>query len=347
MAQIPISGSNSHFYVVEVRRKVGYDVKLPGEAVIIHEVLTSRQEPAHVIDIDGNGNTGDTGAMWTVGETFLDAPNGISVHIDSQTATGYVITISSGVAPPPATPGTYDDKASPWAYTTTWANITVTSAYAGGYKTSSSTGAMATVYFSGVQAKLFFTKNSSMGKLDVYVDDVKVAQINQYSLTQAFQKTWLSAVYPDGVHKIQFVRASAKVNVDAIQVIAAPPPPAPVGPGTYENTNLNWAFSGAWSKTTLSGASGGSVQTSSGVSNSASLLVNSGSGFILRYFTRKGFGTLDVYVDNIKVTSLNQSSGTLVTAWKTYTLSLTSGTHTIKLVDASGKVNFDNIVISP
>ena len=92
MAQIPIQGSATHFYTVEARRKVGYDDPLPGNAVIIHGVdSTGRQ--ATVVDADGNGDTGDAGAMWTVGETFTDAANGISVSVDSATATGFVVTI--------------------------------------------------------------------------------------------------------------------------------------------------------------------------------------------------------------------------------------------------------------
>jgi M6 family metalloprotease-like protein len=106
VAIIPIGGSATHFYTVEVRRWAGYDVKLPGEAVIIHEVDTTQLNPAHVIDIDGNGNTGDAGAMWTVGETFSDAENQVTVSIDSATASGYVVTISLGVAPPPTSPPT-------------------------------------------------------------------------------------------------------------------------------------------------------------------------------------------------------------------------------------------------
>ncbi|MFP5247276.1 MAG: Ig-like domain repeat protein, partial [Thermoanaerobaculia bacterium] len=97
MAVIPINGSSSHFYTVEVRRKVGYDVKLPGEGVIIHEVLTSRSRPANVVDPDGNFNTGDAGAIWTAGETFTDGANGVQVTVNSATATGYSVTINTGV----------------------------------------------------------------------------------------------------------------------------------------------------------------------------------------------------------------------------------------------------------
>jgi len=87
MAWIPISVSDG--YTVEARRRVGYDTKLAGDAVIIHKVW-----PADLVDIDG-GATDDAGAMWTPGETFTDAANGISVRVNSATATGFVITIDS------------------------------------------------------------------------------------------------------------------------------------------------------------------------------------------------------------------------------------------------------------
>ena len=97
MVQIPINGSSTHFYSVEARRLAGYDVKLPGNAVVIHEVDTTRGIPAHVIDPDGNGDTGDAGAMWTVGETFSDTTYGISVTVVSATASGFQVTI---ITPP-------------------------------------------------------------------------------------------------------------------------------------------------------------------------------------------------------------------------------------------------------
>ena len=96
MAQIPIGGSGNHFYTVEARRLTGYDVKLAGAAVIIHEVDTTRSRPAYVIDPDLNGVTSDAGAMWLAGETFVDAANGISVRVDSATSTGFQVTIVNG-----------------------------------------------------------------------------------------------------------------------------------------------------------------------------------------------------------------------------------------------------------
>jgi M6 family metalloprotease-like protein len=104
MAVIPIDGSDTHFYTIEVRSREGYDVKLPGEAVIIHEVDTTRQIPAHVVDVDLNGNTGDPGAMWIVGETFTDEVNNITVSMDSEVVSGFIVTITLGDVSPTNTP---------------------------------------------------------------------------------------------------------------------------------------------------------------------------------------------------------------------------------------------------
>ena len=97
MVKIPIGGSGSNFYTVEARRLTGYDAQLPGQAVIIHNVLTSRIEPAHVIDIDNNQVTGDGGAMWTTGEIFRDNTNKIAVAVLGSTASGFRVHVNSGL----------------------------------------------------------------------------------------------------------------------------------------------------------------------------------------------------------------------------------------------------------
>jgi M6 family metalloprotease-like protein len=103
MIVLPVNGSQTMFYTVEVRRWAGYDVKLPLEGVIIHQVNTTTGTPAVVIDADNNGNTGDAGAAWGVGESFSDTAYGITVTINSETATGYVVTVTNnpGTLPTP------------------------------------------------------------------------------------------------------------------------------------------------------------------------------------------------------------------------------------------------------
>jgi M6 family metalloprotease-like protein len=101
MVKIPIGGSSTRFYTVEARRLTGYDVQLPGNAVVIHDVDTTRNEsdeaPAHVIDIDNNTVTGDAGAMWTTGEIFRNNTYKISVAILGATTTGFRVYVASGL----------------------------------------------------------------------------------------------------------------------------------------------------------------------------------------------------------------------------------------------------------
>jgi M6 family metalloprotease-like protein len=149
MIQIPINGSFTHFYTVEVRRQTGYDIKLPGQAVIIHEVDTTRAEPAHVIDTDGNGNTGDAGAMWTVGETFTDSAIGLTVSMLSATATGFQVQILCDCAQtsPPAPPANFRvSNATPFSVTLAWDDAY----FETGYKIYKWDGVSAFVYYDSV-----------------------------------------------------------------------------------------------------------------------------------------------------------------------------------------------------
>lgn len=77
-------------YSLEARKRVGYDVKLLGDAVIIHNLSSFIPE---LVDNDGNDVYDDDGARWTPGETFSDAGNGISITVDEATATGFTVTI--------------------------------------------------------------------------------------------------------------------------------------------------------------------------------------------------------------------------------------------------------------
>ncbi len=97
-AKVLIENDPIRFITVEARQQVGYDFWLPAldgwdKSVIIHDVDTWLWEPAHVIDIDYNGETEDDGAMWLPGEEYYNAAYGIRVTIDEATLTGFIVTI--------------------------------------------------------------------------------------------------------------------------------------------------------------------------------------------------------------------------------------------------------------
>src|SRR5262249_2047387 len=90
----------TRFYTVETRRLAGYDAPLPGHAVIIHLVDTTRADrDAQVVDPDANGDPDDAGAMWLPGDMFVDSDNGISVAVVGEPAQGCMVTVSSAGGP--------------------------------------------------------------------------------------------------------------------------------------------------------------------------------------------------------------------------------------------------------
>lgn len=99
IVRIPLPGSTTKFYTAETRRLAGYDAPLPGHAVVIHLVDTTRSDrDARVVDPDGDGDPDDASAMWLPGETFTDATNNISIAIGSAVGQGYLVTVTNGNA---------------------------------------------------------------------------------------------------------------------------------------------------------------------------------------------------------------------------------------------------------
>jgi M6 family metalloprotease-like protein len=103
LAQIPINGSADDFYTIEARLRVGYDIALPGDGVIIHRVNKQRENQAWIVPPPGSTpdsmrqgevpGVGDLNALWPVGSTFTDAANGIAVRVNgfsSQTGTAVI-----------------------------------------------------------------------------------------------------------------------------------------------------------------------------------------------------------------------------------------------------------------
>ncbi len=103
LAIIPINGAVDKYYSVEVRKKAGYDVKLPGEGVILHKVDKTRQVMAEFIDFDNNNNTGDEAAIWIPGESWEDTGQWIWMSVRSAVGDGYEVILSnaSGNTIPP------------------------------------------------------------------------------------------------------------------------------------------------------------------------------------------------------------------------------------------------------
>jgi M6 family metalloprotease-like protein len=90
-------GTTSRYYTVEVRKRSGgiFEANLPGDAVIVHEVQTSRSEPAWSQDADvpPANRANNEGSMFKVGETWVSPDYAFRVTVEAATAEGFVVTV--------------------------------------------------------------------------------------------------------------------------------------------------------------------------------------------------------------------------------------------------------------
>ncbi len=169
----------------------------------------------------------------------------------------------------------------------------------------------ATFQFSGSQVTLFYTAYTNRGKMDVYVDDVFVTQIDGYSAGRIWQKEWSSDDLGASTHTIKIVNAGPAgtiVDIDAIEIKDYAPPPTP-GIGKYNDTASGWSYSSGWTTWSGSGPYNNDIHYSNTTGNTAEFTFE-GSQLILVYTGYTNRGTVDVYVDDILEGTINQYSAT-------------------------------------
>jgi hypothetical protein len=119
--------------------------------------------------------------------------------------------------------GTYEDNHSGWEYSTmipTWLEITDPNATAGHYRRIANApfGSLARFWFSGTRFQLIFLRDTGYGKLDVYVDGIKIGTINQYFAVADWLSSWTSPILAFGNHVVEFRVLGTRANIDRIKI---------------------------------------------------------------------------------------------------------------------------------
>lgn len=100
-------------------------------------------------------------------------------------------------------PGTYEESSSAISYSSSWSRLSSSGSSGGAIRYSSSTSASATLTFTGPTITWYTWKSASGGIVDVYLDGVKVASVDNYASSTStrvigYRNTSLSA----GTHTI-------------------------------------------------------------------------------------------------------------------------------------------------
>jgi M6 family metalloprotease-like protein/uncharacterized repeat protein (TIGR02543 family) len=100
--KVPISNSQSKYYLIEVRQRIGFDSALPTVGVLILYVdETALIGKVKVMDANPDVS-GLKAATWSVGRVLNDETNNIAIKVLSQLGNSYQVTVSrSGIIQPP------------------------------------------------------------------------------------------------------------------------------------------------------------------------------------------------------------------------------------------------------
>jgi len=93
------SQDSKHYYLVEVRQKLGFDVALPSTGVLITYIDVTKSNPVKVIDAVQTSSTLDD-APFQVGQKYSDVANSITISVTGTTGLSFTVVVDT-LAPSP------------------------------------------------------------------------------------------------------------------------------------------------------------------------------------------------------------------------------------------------------
>jgi hypothetical protein len=211
--------------------------------------------------------------------------------------------------------GMYDDSRPEWVYSPGWTTKTASNAVGGTIHSSSTEGSTAAFLFRGPAFfTLFYRMGPQRGTFEVWVDGVKHKTINAYRATAVWQTKYTSPAFTTaGDHEVVVKNISPTgtyIDVDAIEITLTP---TPAGVGIYDDIDVQWIYSSGWTtKTGSTGPLDGTFHLTSTRGATATFVFQAPARFTLYYRTGPSRGTFAVWVDGVKIATINAYNATTV-----------------------------------
>ena len=104
------SQNSSQYYLIEVRRQIGFDAALPTSGVLI-TYIDENKPVGKVQLINADPGTVDlSNAAWQTGQTFTDSKHGLSIAITAESGNSYEVTVTRPAASPPLNETSYTNS---------------------------------------------------------------------------------------------------------------------------------------------------------------------------------------------------------------------------------------------
>ncbi len=332
------------------------------------------------LDADGNtrlvGLNEDIGAYEYGGIVPTRTSTGIPTAspIASQTFTPSSTPTSTATMTPrqPVGYGTYDERSAEIVYTGSWVAQSVTGNYLNTEKYSNVLGSSARFTFSGERINVIYRGYpNAFGNMEVRIDGVVVATINQNTSTQTMQNRWSSSILGSGSHTLTLTHMTGPyVSLDGLVVSGLPITTpiasntftptntptsiltmAPLSPGgsttTYDERSAEIVYKGSWVAQKVKGNYLNTEKYSNLIGSSTRFTFSGERINVIYRGYPKAFGNMEVRIDGIVVATINQntSTQTMQNRWSSNILG--SGTHTLTLTHRTGPyVSLDGFIVS-
>ncbi|MEZ4669905.1 MAG: M4 family metallopeptidase [Anaerolineae bacterium] len=336
-------------YTNDPNARVSFSVVSTAERVIIYRTLASSYGPVGVY-VDGGfiGNMPTSSTLtWSAPYTIVLTPNGNPRTIELRNTSSQYFGFEAfdvTLAPPPPTPlplGNYEETNANLVYAGIWQNYISSSAKGGSMRYSNDPNATLTfsVVSTAERVIIYHPLSSGYGPIGVYVDGGFIGNMPT-STTLTWGAPYTIVLTPNGNPRTIELRntSSQYMGVEAIDVTLAPPPPAPLALGSYEETNASIVYTGAWLNYVGSGPKGGNIRYSNDANARVSFsVVSTAERVIIYHPLSSNYGPIGVYVDGGFVG--NMPTSTTLTWSSPYAILLTpnGNPRTIELRNTSSQ----------
>jgi beta-N-acetylhexosaminidase len=247
----------------------------------------------------------------------------------------FVFLVSSGVATAAAST-LYQQNSSMLIYSGTWTASSSTPASGGSFRYANTSGSSMTAYFNGTSLAWIAKKSNVYGKARVTLDDEAPVLVDLYSASTMWKQTvWSTGTLTSGYHRVKIEWTGQKrtasrgtnINVDALEIDGAPTS----APTRYQQTDTRLSFTGKWTTSSTTSASGGTFGLANSTRSSVTVKF---TGVCLVWIAKKSpaYGKASVSVDGGPAVTVNLYNSTTVwrqQVWRTKWL--TSGTHSVTI----------------
>ena len=245
---------------------------------------------------------------------------------------------------PPSAQGVtrYEQTNSNILYLGKWLTFTTSGASGGSYKYADAP-AKALIYFTGTNLDLLATTGLTQGKADVTLDGVDKGTINFYSAsTLRKQKVWSTGTVASGTHTVELswsgqagTAGGTRVNIDAVDVTGTL---TPVALTAAEQADSRLAYTGTWTTSSTTSASGGNFAYANSAGSSVTIHFT-GSCLVWLAKTASVYGLAKVTVDGGTPVLVDLYSASTLYKQKVWNTGLLAeGAHTV-VIESTGTKN--------